>query len=929
MKLRGNARFAAAVSTTVLAGVLALGGCEFGSGMTAEEHLARAKDFYSQGKIPASVIELKNALQRDTRLAEARWLLGLRYLDLGNGPAASKELQHARELGYAAPELEPAILRALVLEGKFEQVLEEATDGSAADESAEVVALRGSAYLGLDRVEEARASFEEALRREPSATEAHLGMAALALSERRFDDGHRHLLEAQRAEPNNLRVWLISGEFELARRATALAEAAFRRALEIVGLNPVARWGLARTLLAQGKPEPAESALDGINPNFAKHPSTQFLRGYAAVQRGDFEKATSLLLQVLKDVSNHPQSLLLLGGIRYTQGQLEQAEELITHFNAAVPNYRPALKLLAAVQLRREKVGAAVDTLESFLEDDSADVQHLALLGNAYIRAGNASRGTTFLRRAADLAPSAAALKTQLALGHLASGETDRAVAELEAAIELEPELLQADVLLVYSHLRNREYDKALEGARRLAEKRPDDPIPHNLVGAAYAAKADFEAARKAFAKALAKDAEFTPAMVNIASLDERTGDVEAARRALERVIELDDANLQARLILARMAFENHDTPLAVRHLETASHGNPGAVEPRVLLASYYLQSAQRDKALATAEEAHRAAPTSPDVLMALGAAQLGNGRYVPAAETFRRLLEVSPGSVDGQYQLGLALSRAGRMDEARPFLERAIALRENYLPALIVLAALELQAGNHEAALRFAAQAQAQHPEVADGYAAQGDILAAQRKYRQAAAAYETALGKGESSLVAMKLHQVRLLAGDRGAAFAGMESWLADHPDDISARLVLAQSFQQENKPDKAIGVYEEILSLDRANVMALNNLAWLFHESGDARAVAYAERAFDLAPEQPTVLDTLGWILVQQGQIERGITLLQRAVDSAPDAPDIRYHFGAGLLKSGARAQARAELQRALASARPFAEKEAAQALFEAIR
>ena len=63
-------------------------------------------------------------------------------------------------------------------------------------------------------------------------------------------------------------------------------------------------------------------------------------------------------------------------------------------------------------------------------------------------------------------------------------------------------------------------------------------------------------------------------------------------------------------------------------------------------------------------------------------------------------------------------------------------------------------------------------------------------------------------------------------------------------------------------AVEQYERILTIDPDHVQALNNLAYVYHAAADERSLALAERAFELAPEDPTVADTYGWILTERG-------------------------------------------------------------------
>ena len=87
-----------------------------------------------------------------------------------------------------------------------------------------------------------------------------------------------------------------------------------------------------------------------------------------------------------------------------------------------------------------------------------------------------------------------------------------------------------------------------------------------------------------------------------------------------------------------------------------------------------------------------------------------------------------------------------------------------------------------------------------------------------------------------------------------------------------------------------------------------------TGDSKP-AFAEQALKLQPDNPAVMDTLGWILVQLGQTERGIKLLQQALTKAPDAAGIQYHLASSIAKTGDRGRAQSELDRLLASGVAF--------------
>jgi predicted Zn-dependent protease len=101
---------------------------------------------------------------------------------------------------------------------------------------------------------------------------------------------------------------------------------------------------------------------------------------------------------------------------------------------------------------------------------------------------------------------------------------------------------------------------------------------------------------------------------------------------------------------------------------------------------------------------------------------------------------------------------------------------------------------------------------------------------------------------------------------------------------------------KNDRAIEQFEAVRSARPNDVLALNNLAWLYSRTGDARALTYGEKAHELAPQSPDVNDTLGWILVERGEVDRGLRLLKEAAAAAPAQAIVQYHYAVALSRAG---------------------------------
>jgi predicted Zn-dependent protease len=92
-------------------------------------------------------------------------------------------------------------------------------------------------------------------------------------------------------------------------------------------------------------------------------------------------------------------------------------------------------------------------------------------------------------------------------------------------------------------------------------------------------------------------------------------------------------------------------------------------------------------------------------------------------------------------------------------------------------------------------------------------------------------------------------------------------------------------------------------------LNNYANLLLQLNDPSAQEQAERALKLVPNDPAYADTLGWILVQKGQIDAGLRYLRDARLRGPENGTIRFHLAYALTKAGRASEAKEELAAAL--------------------
>jgi putative PEP-CTERM system TPR-repeat lipoprotein len=311
-----------------------------------------------------------------------------------------------------------------------------------------------------------------------------------------------------------------------------------------------------------------------------------------------------------------------------------------------------------------------------------------------------------------------------------------------------------------------------------------------------------------------------------------------------------------------------------------------------------------------------------------LGQAQVATKDASGALDTYSKLVNVLPKSPQAQLRLAGVHLMLKNEAAAAGDLKRAVELQPDFVPARIVQVDLAMRAGRTNEALDIARQLQKNNPAVAAGYALEGDIMLAQQKPAQALAPYEKALSVAPSPDVFFKLVQAMNVSGKGKEAQARALRWLKDHPGDVRISMLVAENNLASKDYKSAIALLQDVIKQNPNNPVALNNLAWAYQQEKDPRALETAERAFKLSGDNAGVLDTLGWVLVEQGNTTRGLPLLQKASGLAPAAPEIRYHLAVGLHKSGDKQGARKELDKLLAENKPFPQLQEARDLLKAM-
>ena len=884
-----------------------------------EALVASAKQYLARKDSQAAVIQLRNALQQDPDIAEARFLLGTTLLEAGDFAGAEKELRRALELQYPAEQAVPPLARTLVRLGRYKEVVTELVrvQITSPRARAELLTAAAEAHLALRNFPVAERAFTAALASEPGHIPAYLGQARLAANDGKPALAMEKIDAALALAPAEAEAWQLKGDLLLANKEVEPALAAYRKALEAAPSYLPARTSMVMLLMGENRLDDAAKQLEAMQQVAPTRPQTLYLQALLGYRQKRFTDARAAIQQQLRVAPDNLLGLVLAAAIDLELKNYAQAEASALKALQRAPQQRAARRILIATYLRNGQPEKALDALKAVLDRIEGDPDLLALAGEVFMMNSDAPRAAQYFAKAAALDPGDARKRTAVALSHLATGGSDRALKELEDAAAVDSGM-RADLGLIAALTQRRQYDKALVAIAALEKKQPASPIPHNLRGGVLLGKRDPVAARQSFERALQLDPGFLPAALNLAQLDIRAGKPDAARKRFEGVLAKNPGNAQALLALAGLRAQETLTAAnkapgnparqpdqeVLELINRAISAQPRDAEARVALIGYYLSTNDAKQAAVAAQDAVGALPDRPEVLEQAARAYQAGGDTYQALTTYKKLASLQPAFPQPYLRMAEVQAAANIKDEAMESLAKALAIRPNFVDAQLGMIALHLDAGRGNEALAVAREIQKQRPNEQVGYGAEGDIRARQKNWAEAASAYRAALTRGSSTNTAIRLHTVLTQAGGADAdKFSA--TWLREHSKDTTFRLYLAQEASSRKDYPGAAQHYRSVLPYEPDNVVVLNNLAWIEAQLKDPQAVEHAERANKLAPNQPPIMDTLGMLLVDKGETARGLDLIRKASAMAPQATSIRMNLAKALIKVGQKDAARKEL------------------------
>jgi Tfp pilus assembly protein PilF len=345
------------------------------------------------------------------------------------------------------------------------------------------------------------------------------------------------------------------------------------------------------------------------------------------------------------------------------------------------------------------------------------------------------------------------------------------------------------------------------------------------------------------------------------------------ARQEFDTALRLKPSLLLARLALARNYLLANQSKSALELLDHAPHSQKGMLGVVVERNWALMQSGDSQEARKVLDRALQVKRV-PELVIQDAILRMGERDYQGARLDTEEVLRSDPEDVRAvriEVDSYLAQKQAPK---ARQRLTEIVALRPKS-------ASLQRMLGQW--------------------YMGTGELAAARK-------AFETAKTTDPTFLSALALAELDRRENRMDEARQCLIGLVTVDPKNVPALLSLASLEDDTGNRDAAIARYRAVLDIDGSNIFALNNLAYALALDDTDQALRLAQKALEIAPDNATVQDTMGWLYYRKGNYSTAVNYLKTAVGKEP-TPRREFHLAMSYLKSGAQDVGQKMLQEAL--------------------
>ncbi|OGU29345.1 MAG: hypothetical protein A2X67_09840 [Ignavibacteria bacterium GWA2_55_11] len=497
-----------------------------------------------------------------------------------------------------------------------------------------------------------------------------------------------------------------------------------------------------------------------------------------------------------------------------------------------------------------------------------------------------------------------------------AKEEYAEAILEYQEALRLEPRNAAIHYAISRDYYELNKLPRAAEFGREAVRLAPDNGAYRENLARIYVGAMQTELAIKEFETVVRLDSMNNKAWYNLARLLQPQKPLRSLE-IYEKLMDRDGETLDLLLQTAELynALGRYDR--AVEHYEAMLRIEPSNRALQRQLAETYGKAGKYDDAIRILESIREVSPDDQEVTLVLADFYLDRKETAKAVELFDYLLRQPRVHPEVRIRIGVAYFSQSESDtsfipRARSIFEEVRALQPSDWRPNWYLGAIAMNQKRDTLAAEYFAEVTRLEPRNADAWWYVGSIYFDRGYYDRV---FQT---MDRARQVIPNDYRVYFLTG---LAYTRLEKqteaveqlWLAYklNSKNMDVLSTLALTLDGLKRYDESDRLYEEALKVDSTNALILNNYSYSLSERGLqlSRALVMASKAVAAEPENPSYLDTIGWVYFMLGDYTRALTYVQKAVDSGEASAVVLEHLGDVYFRLGKKDDAMREWKRAL--------------------
>jgi len=396
-----------------------------------------------------------------------------------------------------------------------------------------------------------------------------------------------------------------------------------------------------------------------------------------------------------------------------------------------------------------------------------------------------------------------------------------------------------------------------------------------------------------------------------IAALLDQLGNKEITFRALEQLRQRHPEALfgQYQYALAALELKRHDQ--ALNALQTALERNPQWAPGYLLRARVLMDKGDNEAALQSLANAVTTLPANRELRTGYARLLVGARRLEEAQRQFQILAEQNPKDVDALMALGVLASEARQYDEAVGRFTQALQLGTRTAEINYELGRVEELRKNYDKAREWYARVNDEEHYL-NAQIHIGMILARLGDFPAMSAHFTKLRQDNPQEVVSLLISEAEVLREEKRyqQSFDLLSQALAQYPDNpdlLYTRTLVAERLDRLDIVERDLRL---LIDANPKNGQALNALGYTLADRTDRyqEALQYLQQAVALLPNDPAVLDSMGWVYYRLGQYDKALDYLHRAYQLSED-DEIGAHLSEVLWVSGQREEARTVWRKAL--------------------